>query len=147
MSGTHVTWTGNLTRDPEVRFSKNGNAWATFALAIDHYVPNAKSDVETTFVNVKVLNSELASNVAESLKKGNRVSVAGQIKVESWSDKEGHPRTSMVLVASDVAVSLKWAIASPRPAGKPSSTVPATQPSTPVAPAAASAGTQNAAPF
>lgn len=126
MSGTHVTWTGNLTRDPEVRFSQSGNAWSTFSIAVDHYTPNAaKGDTETTFVNVKVLNSDLATNLAESLTRGTRVIVTGQVKMEQWTDREGQPRTSVVLVASDVATSLRWATAKlqvvkPKPANRES---------------------------
>lgn len=134
MSGTSVSWTGNVTRDPEVRFSAQGNAWATFAIAVDNYVPGADKDKpEATFINVKVLNGDLATNVAESVVKGTRVSVTGQVKVEPWTDKEGVKRTSVTLVANDVAVSLRWARATV--AAAPRTTAPA--PHSAAAPAAA----------
>ena len=106
MSTNHITIVGNLTSDPEVKFSQNGNAYMQFSVAVNH----SKEDV--SFFTVKAFK-ELAENITNSLTKGTRVIVIGYTKQESWEDKEtGQKRSSVSFYADDVAPSLRWATAS-----------------------------------
>lgn len=109
MSGTFACWKGNITKEPTVRFSSQGNCWVTFTIAVDRYIPGGdERTTETEFIGVKVLNSTLATHVAESVTKGSRVLVEGQVKVDSWTDPTGNKRNSVVLYATDVAASLRF---------------------------------------
>lgn len=120
---SHTTIEGNLTRDPELRFSQSGTAWATFGMASNRRVKdgNDYKDVPT-FWTVKVFGS-LAENVAESLSRGDRVLAAGVAELEEW-EKDGAKQRTLVLIADEVGVALRWATARPvkgdrKPASKP----------------------------
>ena len=115
MADTHVTLTGNLTDDPELRFTPNGNPVATFRLAVTARVKDGDSwrDGETSFFRVNVWR-DLAEHVAESLSKGDRAVVVGRLKLRSWETPEGEKRSVTEVEADEVGVSLKFAPAKPQ---------------------------------
>ena len=103
--------TGNVTRDPEIRFTNSGVAVANFGLAVNRRWKNQSGEweEETSFIDVKVWK-QVAENVGASVQKGDRVTVIGRVDQEKWDDKEsGEPRSKLVVVADEVAVSLRWA--------------------------------------
>jgi single stranded DNA-binding protein len=94
MADTHVTLTGNLTDDPDLRFTPNGNPVANFRLAVTSRVKDGDGwrDGETSFFRVNVWR-QLAEHVAESLSKGDRAVVIGRLKSRSWETPEGDKRS------------------------------------------------------
>jgi single-strand DNA-binding protein len=108
---------GNLTNDPELRFTNSGTAVANFGLAVNTRVKDGDTwrDGDTHFFRVNVWRDQ-AENVAESLHKGHRAVVVGQLKTRSWETPEGDKRTATEIDAAEVAPSLKWAIATPEKA-------------------------------
>jgi single-strand DNA-binding protein len=127
---TPVTLRGNLTRDPELRFSKAGTPVATFTVVTSRRVKDQKtgewSDADTSFWNC-VAFGVLADHVAGSAEKGTGVIVTGNAAQEEWETKEGEKRRGVKVTADDVAVSLRWHSAkvekaSERPAGPASTT-------------------------
>ena len=107
-----VTVVGNVTRDPELRFTPAGAAVATFGLAWNRKSTNARGEAEeqVSFFDVKCWR-QLAENVAESLSKGTRVVVYGRLEQRSWETADGERRSKVEIIADDVAPSLKWATA------------------------------------
>ena len=114
MADTHVTITGNLTDDPELRFTPNGNPVANFRLAVTARVKDGDTwkDGETSFFRVNVWR-QLAEHVAESLTKGDRAVVIGRLKSRSWETPEGDKRSVVEVEADEVGPSLRWATAKP----------------------------------
>jgi single-strand DNA-binding protein len=99
---------GNLTRDPELRYSAKGSAWSTTALAVDHRVKRDDGSWEalpSDFYDL-VCFGQLAESVAESLAKGDRVVVVGQVEDETWTGRDDKERTTHKLVADDIGPSL-----------------------------------------
>lgn len=106
-----VTITGNMTREPELRFTPGGAAVATFGLAWNRRFQNRQSgewEEQVSFFDVTCWN-QLAENVAESLAKGSRVTVSGRLEQRSWETQDGERRSKVEVVADDVAASLRWA--------------------------------------
>jgi single-strand DNA-binding protein len=114
MSDTHVTITGNLTADPELKFTPNGAAVANFRIAVTTRVRdgNAWRDGETSFFRINAWR-QLAQHVTDSLSKGDRAVVIGRLRSRSWETPEGEQRSVIEIEADEVAPSLKWAIAKP----------------------------------
>ena len=114
MADTHVTITGNLTDDPELKHTGNGNLVANFRLAVTARVKDGDTwkDADTSFFRVNVWR-QLAEHVAESLSKGDRAVVIGRLKSRSWETPEGDKRSVVEVEADEVAPSLRWAIAKP----------------------------------
>jgi single-strand DNA-binding protein len=113
MPDTFVSLIGNLTDDPDLRFTPNGAAVANFRLAVTPRVREGEDwkDGETSFFRVNVWR-DLAEHVTESLGKGTRVVVLGRLRARSWEDKDTGERRSVVEVeAEEVAPSLRWATA------------------------------------
>jgi single-strand DNA-binding protein len=113
MSST-VTIVGNLTRDPELRFTPNGAAVTNFGVAVNRRWQNRDSqqwEESVSFFNVTCWR-DLAHNVAESLEKGSRVVVTGRLEQRSWQTQEGDRRSVVEIVADEVGPSLRWATAS-----------------------------------
>jgi len=117
---TSVTVVGNLTDDPELRFTQGGTAVANFRLAVTPRVRDGEGwkDGETSFFRINAWR-QLAENVTESLAKGHRVLVIGRLKTRSWDTPEGDKRSVVEIDADEVAPSLKWATAKPQRTGKP----------------------------
>lgn len=107
-----VTVVGNVTRDPELRFTPSGAAVATFGLAWNRRSQNARGETEeqVSFFDVTCWR-QLAENVAESLNKGARVIVYGRLEQRSWETQDGDRRSKVEIIADDVAPSLRWATA------------------------------------
>jgi single-strand DNA-binding protein len=114
MPDTHVTITGNLTDDPEVTFTPNGAAVCNFRLAVTPRIREGDQwkDGETSFFRVTAWR-QLAEHVGDSLSKGDRVIVQGQLRARSWETPEGERRSVVEVTAEEVGPSLKWATAKP----------------------------------
>lgn len=112
-NGNSVTLVGNITRDPELRFTNTGQATATFGLAVNRRWQNRQSgdwEEATSFFNI-VTWRELAENCAESLTKGSRVLVTGRLEQRSYETQDGEKRSVIEVVADEVGPSLRWATA------------------------------------
>ena len=111
---TIVTLVGNLTGDPELRFTPSGSAVANFTIASTPRTFDRQSnefkDGETLFMRCSIWR-EAAENVAESLTKGTRVVVTGRMKSRSFQTKEGENRTVIELEADEIGPSLRYATA------------------------------------
>jgi single-strand DNA-binding protein len=114
-----VTLTGNLTRDPDIRYTRDGQAQATFAVAVSRHWQNRQNEWEesTSFFDV-VCWRDLAENVALSLSKGNRVVVAGRLEQRIWETDQGERRSRIELVADDLGASLRFATVEVTRAGR-----------------------------
>ena len=102
--GNSVDIVGNITRDPELRFTPGGMAVAQFGLAVNRRRQDRNTNEwkeETSFFDV-VTYGTLAENVAESLTKGTRVIVTGRLKQRSYETKEGEKRSVVELDVDDV---------------------------------------------
>ncbi|KGJ79953.1 single-stranded DNA-binding protein [Cryobacterium roopkundense] len=142
---TVITVVGNLTSDPELRYTQNGLAVANFTIASTprnfDRAANEWKDGDALFLRASVWR-EFAEHVAGSLTKGSRVIASGRLKQRSYETKEGEKRTSMELEIDEIGPSLRYATASLTRAQSsgPRSGAPATQgrdePWAPTAPAA-----------
>jgi single-strand DNA-binding protein len=113
MSGeTTITVIGNLTNDPELRFTPSGSAVANFTIASTPRTFDRQSnewkDGETLFLRASVWR-EAAENVAESLTKGMRVIASGRLKSRSYETKEGEKRAVIELEVDEIGPSLRYA--------------------------------------
>jgi single-strand DNA-binding protein len=111
---TVITVIGNLTNDPELRFTPGGHAVANFTIASTprtfNRQTNAWEDGETLFLRSSLWR-EAAENVAESLTKGSRVIASGRLKSQTYETKEGEKRTVNVLEVDEIGPSLRYATA------------------------------------
>jgi single-strand DNA-binding protein len=111
---TTITVIGNLTNDPELRFTPSGSAVANFTIASTPRTFDRQSnewkDGETLVLRASVWR-EAAENVAESLTKGMRVIVSGRLKSRSYETKEGEKRTVIELEVDEIGPSLRYASA------------------------------------
>ncbi|PSS44165.1 single-stranded DNA-binding protein [Arthrobacter woluwensis] len=109
---TPITVIGNLTNDPELRFTPSGSAVANFTIASTPRTFDRQSnewkDGETLFLRASIWR-EAAENVAESLTKGMRVIVSGRLKSRTYETKEGEKRTVMELEVDEIGPSLRYA--------------------------------------
>ena len=103
-----MTITGNVTREPELRFTPAGAALCEFGVAWNLRKQNG--DDEAMFFNVTCWRS-LAENVAESIDKGDRVIVTGRLNWRSWETDAGEKRQVVDIQAEEVGPSLQWASA------------------------------------
>jgi single-strand DNA-binding protein len=116
-----VTIVGNLTRDPELRYTPNGAALVKFGVAVSRRFKDDATgqwkDAETSFFDVTAWR-QLAENVAESLTQGSRVVVVGRLRTNSWETPEGEKRSKIEIEAEEVGPSLKWATAKVEKVGR-----------------------------
>ena len=128
---TKITVVGNLTADPELRFTPSGAAVANFTVASTprKYDDQTRewSDGDPMFLSVSVWR-QAAENVAESLQKGMRVVVVGNLKARTYETREGEKRTVFEIDAEEVAPSLAWATAKVSRTSGPNDQPPAPQP-------------------
>jgi single-strand DNA-binding protein len=105
---------GNLTDDPELRFTPNGAAVASFRLAVTPRIRQGDqwTDGETSYFRINAWRT-LAENVTESLTKGARAVVIGRLRTRAWETPEGERRSVVEVEADEVAPSLKFATAKP----------------------------------
>src|SRR5580658_6528345 len=112
-NGNHVSIVGNLTRDPELRFTPTGQATASFGVAVNRRWQNRQNqerEEATSFFDV-VCWGQLAENSAQTLTKGARVLVSGRLDQRSWETAEHERRSKIEITADEVAPSLRWATA------------------------------------
>jgi single-strand DNA-binding protein len=111
---TIITVVGNLTDDPELRFTPSGAAVANFTVASTPRTFDKNSnewvDGEAMFLRCSIWR-QAAENVAESLQKGMRVVVQGRLKARSYDDREGNKRTVFEIEVEEIGPSLKFATA------------------------------------
>lgn len=112
-NGNTVILVGNITRDPELRYTPTGLAAASFSLAVNRRWQNRQTnewEEATSFFEI-ICWRELAENTVESLTKGMRVIVTGRLEQRTWETAEGEKRNRFEIVADDVGPSLKWVTA------------------------------------
>lgn len=111
---TTITVVGNLTADPELRFTPSGAAVANFTVASTPRIYDRQSgewkDGEALFLRCNIWR-EAAENVAESLTRGSRVIVTGRLKQRSFETREGEKRTVVEVEVDEVGPSLRYATA------------------------------------
>jgi single-strand DNA-binding protein len=107
MTDAAVSFAGNLTDDPEVRYTEAGVARALFRVAV-----SGRREQEASFFTVVVWRDQ-AEHAAQSLTKGSRVVVMGRLQQRTWTAKDGSTRSTMEVVAEELGPSLRWATATP----------------------------------
>lgn len=109
MNGSTLTVIGNLVDDPILRFTPSGTAVVNFTVACNSRVYDQGQgkyvNGDATFIPV-VAWRKIAENIAESLKKRQRVMVTGEVKQSNWETREGERRSRLELSATDVGLSL-----------------------------------------
>ena len=109
MSDAQVTLVGNLTREPELRFTSAGKGVCSTGIAVNRrYQVNGEWTEQVSFFNITAWG-ELGENFAASATKGMRVVVVGRLEQRDWEDKDGGKRTSVEVVADEISPSLRWA--------------------------------------
>jgi single-strand DNA-binding protein len=111
-AGNSITIVGNITRDPELRYTPSGQANVRLGVAVNRKWQDRNSgewQEATSFFDV-IAWRELAENVNESLKKGARVIVTGRLEQRTW-EQEGNKRSVVEIIADEIAPSLRWATA------------------------------------
>lgn len=109
-----VTIVGNVTRDPELRFTAGGAAVARFSVAWNNRTQNRQTnetEEQVSYFDVTCWR-QLAENVADSITKGTRVIVYGRLDQRSWESAPGERKSKVEIIADDVAPSLRFATAS-----------------------------------
>jgi single-strand DNA-binding protein len=119
MPDTTITIAGNLTGDPELRYTTGGAAVANFTVAVTPRVKDGDGwkDGETSFFRCAAWRT-LAEHVAE-LAKGDRVLIYGTLRQRSWQTEDGERRSAVEVQAEEVGASLKWATAKVQRARRP----------------------------
>lgn len=111
---TIITVVGNLTADPELRYTQNGLAVANFTIASTprtfDRASNDWKDGEALFLRASCWR-EFAEHVAGSLTKGSRVIATGRLKQRSYDDRDGNKRTAIELEVDEIGPSLRYATA------------------------------------
>jgi single-strand DNA-binding protein len=112
MADNTVTLVGNLTRDPELRFTTGGRGVASFGLAVNRrYQVNGEWQDQTSYFNI-VAWGQLGENASATLTKGMRVVVTGRLEQREYTTREGDKRQAIEINADEVGPSLRWATAS-----------------------------------
>ncbi len=112
MADNSVTLVGNLTRDPELRFTTGGRGVASFGLAVSRrYQVNGEWQEQTSYFNI-VAWGQMGENAASTLTKGMRVIVSGRLEQREYQNREGEKRTAIEINADEIGPSLRWATAS-----------------------------------
>lgn len=111
MADNSVTLVGNLTRDPEIRFTNGGRAVASFGLAVNRrYQVNGEWQEQTSYFNI-VAWGQLGENAAQTLGKGSRAIVTGRLEQRQYENRDGEQRNIVEIVADEIGPSLRWATA------------------------------------
>jgi single-strand DNA-binding protein len=113
MADNSITIVGNLTRDPEIRYTSSGQANARLGIAVSRRWQNRQTnewEERTSFFNV-VAWGDMAENISDTLGKGNRVIVNGRLEQRSWETDQGEKRSVVEVVADEIGPSLRWATA------------------------------------
>lgn len=106
---TGITLVGNLTGDPELRFTPKGDAQAVFTLAVNERVKQGEEwvDGEAAFYRVTAWR-KLGEQAAEHLRKGQRAIIVGKLRPRSYETKEGQTRLSLEVTADEIGPSIRW---------------------------------------
>jgi single-strand DNA-binding protein len=112
MTKPSVSFAGNLTDDPKVRYTEAGIALARFRVAV-----SGRREREPSFFTVIVWRDQ-AEHAAQSLSKGSRVVVVGRLQQRSWTAEDGSARSTAEVMAEELGPSLRWATAMPSRATK-----------------------------
>jgi single-strand DNA-binding protein len=107
MTEAAVSFAGNLTDDPEVRYTEGGMARAMFRVAV-----SGRRDQEPSFFTVVVWRDQ-AEHAVESLSRGSRVVVVGRLQQRAWTTEDGSARSVVEVAAEELGPSLRWATATP----------------------------------
>ncbi len=110
-NGNSIVLVGNVTRDPELRFTPNGQATASFGLAVNRRWQNRQTqewEEAASFFDI-VCWREMAENVSETLSRGARVIVSGRLEQRTWETPEGEKRSRVEVIADELGPSLRWA--------------------------------------
>ena len=112
-SDNTVTLVGNITDDPELRFTPSGAAVANFTVAVNRRYKNNEGQWEDKLDGFFRCNCwrDMAENVAQSFRKGTRVVVVGRLQQRSWDDPDGNRRSVFEVQVDEVGPSLRWASA------------------------------------
>jgi single-strand DNA-binding protein len=114
MADNNITIVGNVTREPELRFTANGRSQLTLGIAVNRRYPDRGRPgewvEETSFFNV-VCWADLAENVSASVQKGSRIIVSGRLRQRSWETDNQEKRSVVEVIAEEVGPSLRWATA------------------------------------
>lgn len=114
MLNTTITFAGNLVDEPQLQFTTTGKPVAAFRVLVNRRVQNQAGeweDGQPTAHNCKIYGPT-AENIAESIGKGDRVLIHGEVRTESWDDKEtSEKRYKDVVFVEEIGPSLKWATA------------------------------------
>jgi single-strand DNA-binding protein len=105
MTEASVSFAGNLTDDPEVRYTEGSIARAMFRVAV-----SGRRVQEQSFFTVVVWRDQ-AEHAAQSLAKGSRVVVVGRLQQRRWTAEDGSARSTVEVVAEELGLSLRWATA------------------------------------
>jgi single-strand DNA-binding protein len=105
MTEASVSFAGNLTDDPQARYTEAGIARATFRVAV-----SGRREQEASFFTVVVWRDQ-AEHAVESLSKGSRVVVVGRLQQRSWTAEDGSARSAVEVLAEELGSSLRWATA------------------------------------
>ena len=106
-----ITVVGNLTRDPELRFTTGGRGVASFGIAVGRrYQVNGEWQEQTSYFNITAWGT-LGENAAATLTKGSRVIVTGRLEQREYTNRDGDKRTAIEIVADELGPSLRWATA------------------------------------
>ena len=106
MADSNITLIGNLTRDPELKFTQSGKAQTRFSIAVNRrWQREGTWEEQTSYFDVTTW-AVLAENVANTLTKGNRVIVTGRLEQRTWETKEGEKRSTIEVVADAVGLDL-----------------------------------------
>jgi single-strand DNA-binding protein len=111
MSDTSITIIGNITKDPEVRFTNNGNAMVSFSVAVNKSKKVKETggwENEVHYFDCNVFG-ETANNFATSLSKGNRVIVYGELQQRKFQAQDGTEKVKVELLVQEIGVALRWA--------------------------------------
>lgn len=115
MPDNTITIVGNLTQDPEMRYTPNGVAMVRITVAVNrrrfNRDTNTWEDSEASYFDATCWR-DLAENVSESLRKGTRVMITGRLEQRRWETQEGERRSKVEIQVDEIGPSLKWATAS-----------------------------------
>jgi single-strand DNA-binding protein len=105
MTEASVSFAGNLTDDPEIRYTEGGIARAVFRVAV-----SGRREQEASFFTVIVWRDQ-AEHAAQSLSKGSRVVVVGRLQQRTWTAEDGRARSTVEVLAEELGPSLRWVTA------------------------------------
>lgn len=111
MADSTVTIVGNVTRDPELRYTGSGRSVTTFGVAVNRRWQNRQSgewEESVSFFNISAWG-DLGENAAASCPKGTRVIVTGRLEQRSYETQQGEKRSVVEIVADEIGPSLRWA--------------------------------------